>query len=175
MFKFLTRWFAGNAPASVPQPPPETALSIAARLIREFEGFRPMPYQDSANVWTIGIGTIRLGGVPVTADTRPITMAQALDAMQAELVPTAARVDALVLVPLSNAQRAAIYSFVYNEGVGAFGNSTLLRRVNAGDTAGAYACFADWNKAHVNGVLTEIRGLTIRRAREAAIFQGAAV
>ena len=48
-------------------------------------------------------------------------------------------------------------------------SSTLLRKVNRGDPAGAAAEFAKWNKAG-GRVLS---GLTRRRAAEATLFQGA--
>lgn len=159
-------------PTTLP-PPTLSALALASTLIAGFEGFRPVPYLDSAGIWTIGIGSIRWNGLEVTAATLPVTQAQALAAMSAELAPMAAGVDALVRVPVQAYQSAALYSFVYNVGLSSLASSTLLVRLNAGDYAGAADQFAVWNKAHVNGVLTEIRGLTIRRAREAAVFGGA--
>ena len=36
--------------------PVDDALTMAAKIDRTLEGFRPYPYQDSAGVWTIGYG-----------------------------------------------------------------------------------------------------------------------
>jgi lysozyme len=47
------------------------------RRIREDEGFRSQPYQCTSDVWTIGYGTTRLFGRPVTADTPPISTDEA--------------------------------------------------------------------------------------------------
>ena len=50
--------------------------------------------------------------------------------------------------------------------------STLLRKVNAGDFAGAAEQFLVWDKARVNGVLQPLAGLTRRRRAERALFMG---
>jgi lysozyme len=147
----------------------DIALVIAANLIRGFEGCVLHPYQDVAGVWTIGIGSVRLpDGSHVTASTPPITRAQAEAMMQAELAPTAARVDALVPAGATEQQRAACYSFAYNLGVGAFAGSTLLRLWRAGDTGGAAAEFPRW--VYAAGKVS--RGLQNRRAAERDCFEG---
>ncbi|MBP8236036.1 MAG: lysozyme, partial [Rhizorhabdus sp.] len=51
-------------------------------------------------------------------------------------------------------------SFAYNVGVGALRGSTLLRKLNAGDFAGAAEQFLVWNKA--GGKV--LAGLVKRRA-----------
>ena len=150
----------------------DTALAIAADLIRGFEGCVLHPYQDVAGVWTIGIGSIRMpDGSHVTADTPPITLDQAEAMMMDELQPTAAKVDALCPPDATDAQRAACYSFAYNLGVGAFAGSTLLRLWRAGDTGGAAAEFPRW--VYAAGKVS--RGLQNRRAAERACFEGAPV
>lgn len=62
----------------------------------------------------------------------------------------------------------AMVCFAYNCGTANLKSSALLRLYNAGDIAGAQAQFARWNKA--NGKV--MRGLTRRRAAEAALFAG---
>lgn len=147
-----------------------SALDMAARLIGQCEGFRSAPYQDSAGIWTIGLGTIRIDGTPVTASTAPIDMDRATELMDAELQPTAGRVDELAPPDATDAQLAACYSFTYNLGTSAFASSSLLSKWLAGDVLGAADGFLLWNKAHVNGVLTIIRGLTVRRQLERGVF-----
>jgi len=46
----------------------------------------------------------------------------------------------------------------------------VLRAHNAGNALAAARAFGLWNKARVRGVLEEVRGLTARRAREAALY-----
>ena len=62
-----------------------------------------------------------------------------------------------------------------NLGVGALISSTLLTKLRAGDFQGAAAEFPRWNKAIVNGVKTELGGLTTRRAQERALFENPAI
>jgi len=61
---------------------------------------------------------------------------------------------------------AAIISFCYNCGTGNYRVSTLKRRVDAKDWAGAQEEIQKWNKA-AGRVL---RGLTIRRQAEAKLL-----
>ncbi|HXT81398.1 MAG TPA: lysozyme [Acetobacteraceae bacterium] len=145
-----------------------TALEIAARLLRQLEGCVLTPYQDQGGTWTIGIGTTHIDGQPVTGETPPIATEQAEAYMQAELQPTAAEVDREAPPDATDAQRAACYSFAYNEGVGAFAGSTLLRLWRSGDVEGAAAQFDAWVYAggHVS------KGLVNRRALEKAVFLG---
>lgn len=120
-------------------------------------------------MWTIGIGSIRLAdGSPVTADTAPITQDEADALMMGELAPTAARVDAMVTVQITDGMRAALYSFAYNEGTGALHGSTILRLLNAGDTTGALSHFAEWDIAGGRVVA----GLDNRRRMEVAVAKG---
>jgi lysozyme len=58
-------------------------------------------------------------------------------------------------------------SLAYNIGVKAFTNSTLLRKFNAGDLAGAAAEFPRWNRAAGK----VMRGLTNRRLDEQEVFR----
>ena len=52
-------------------------------------------------------------------------------------------------VSLNENQFGALVSFTYNLGAGNLASSTLLRKLNAGDYAGAAAEFPRWNKAVV--------------------------
>ena len=107
-------------------------------------------------------------GSPVTASTPPITSEQADAMLMAELTDTMAEVDMLLTAPANDHQRAALYSFAYNEGCGALSKSTLLRCFNAGDIAGASAQFPAW--VYAGGKV--VRGLINRRALERSVFDG---
>jgi lysozyme len=74
-------------------------------------------------------------------------------------------------------QYAALISLAYNVGVGAhdgvkgdLADSTLLEDFNAADIQGAAAQFLAWDKAHVNGKLVTLPGLTKRRQAERIVF-----
>lgn len=139
----------------------------ALKIITEFEGFRADPYQCSAGVWTIGYGSTRdPAGQPVSPDTPPLTMEQALAWMQRDLAEFEARVTELVKVPITADQFGALVSLTYNIGPVALAQSTLLRKLNAGDSAGAADEFPKWRKA--GGRV--LPGLVRRRAAERELF-----
>jgi lysozyme len=77
-------------------------------------------------------------------------------------------VDHLVTVPLSVGQYSALVSWVYNLGSGKLQTSTLLRKLNAGDYAGAAAQFGVW----VYGGGVKFPGLVTRREAERKLFLG---
>ncbi|EAS3672836.1 lysozyme, partial [Salmonella enterica subsp. enterica serovar Weltevreden] len=60
----------------------------------------------------------------------------------------------------------ALVSFAYNLGARTLSTSTLLRKLNAGDYAGAADEFLRWNKAGSK----VLNGLTRRREAERALF-----
>jgi lysozyme len=72
-----------------------------------------------------------------------------------------------VKVALTPWQFDALVSFTYNVGEGNLKKSTLLKKVNSLDFAGAAQEFHKWNKA--NGKV--LAGLTRRRASESLLFQ----
>lgn len=72
-----------------------------------------------------------------------------------------------VTVQLNQDQFDALVSFTFNLGEGNLKQSTLLKKVNAGDFAGAAKEFPRWNKA--DGKV--LAGLVRRRASEALLFQ----
>ena len=58
--------------------------------------------------------------------------------------------------------QATFLDFVHNKGEGALSASTMRRKANAGDVAGACRENPKWNKGTVNGVLTVLPGLKDR-------------
>ena len=74
-----------------------------------------------------------------------------------------------VKVPLTQNQYDALVSFTYNIGGGAFQGSTALKRLNAGDYAGAADAMKFWNKS--GGKV--MQGLVNRRNHEVALFRKA--
>lgn len=67
-------------------------------------------------------------------------------------------IDSVVKVPYSSIwQKAALISFTYNIGFGAFRSSTLLKKLNAKDYAGACNELTKWvyaNKKRLNGLVS---------------------
>lgn len=117
------------------------------------------------SVWTIGYGHTGLSHSDGTVyEGRSVTIAEAEDLLKHDLTEFEKRVHGFVNVPLNENQFAALVSFDFNSG--GLGRSTLLKKLNAGDYAGASQEFKRWNKA--SGKV--INGLTRRRAAEANLF-----
>ena len=136
-------------------------------LIKEFEGRELEAYVDPVGVWTIGYGHTAMAGSPIPKKGMKLTVQEAEALLLKDLVKYENPVRRLVKVPLTDNQYGALVSFTYNLGEGNFSKSTLLKKVNAKDFAGAVKEFAKWNKA--GGKV--LRGLTRRRAAETALFK----
>ena len=144
-------------------------------LIKHFESFRSVRYMCDGGKWTIGWGHTK----GVTEQTKPITISQG-DALLAEDLEQFERdVESLVKVPLLQCQFDALVSFGFNVGsdidvdtiAEGLGDSTLLKKLNAGNYIGAADELPKWNKAK-GKVLS---GLVKRRAAERAMFLGITV
>ena len=144
------------------------ANNLLWSLVLHFEGCYLKPYRCPAGVWTIGVGTIRYpNGQAVTPRDRAITKEEAKSYAWHELnqcLKNAIRYSP-VLAEYPD-KLAAIASFIYNLGAGAYQGSTLRRRINEEDWDGAKAQILRWNKA--GGVV--LKGLTRRRQAEAALL-----
>ncbi|QLS33669.1 lysozyme [Citrobacter sp. RHBSTW-00903] len=135
-------------------------------LIKKFEGCKLTAYQDSVGVWTIGYGwTQPVDGKPIRAGMT-IKQETAERLLKTGMVSYESDVSRLVKVGLTQGQFDALVSFTYNLGARSLSTSTLLRKLNAGDYAGAADEFLRWNKA--GGKV--LNGLTRRREAERALF-----
>lgn len=135
------------------------------RLIKHFEGFRSEAYLDPVGIWTIGYGTIENVRKGMT-----VTEEQATNLLLDHLKDVERDVRNVVVVELNQDQFDALVSFVYNLGIGNLKSSTLLKRLNQGNYQEASNQFLRWNKGRVDGVLTELSGLTRRRKAEKKLF-----
>lgn len=135
------------------------------QFIKDCEGEKLTAYRDSVGVWTIGVGhTKNVGpGMRISAE-------QSLAFLRDDLAETEAAVNKLVKVALTQNQFDALISLTFNIGSGNFASSRLLKFVNVKNFKAAADAFLSWNKGRINGKLTVIKGLTIRRGRERALF-----
>ena len=136
-------------------------------LIKKYEGFYSKPYLDPIGIPTIGYGaTYYPNKVKVTMKDKPLTEKQASDLLVQMLKVYENQVALLVRKPITQNQFDALVSLSYNIGSGAFKNSTLLKKLNAKDYAGAADQFLVWNK----GGGKVLKGLVRRRDAERALF-----
>lgn len=151
--------------------PVDAVLALALPVIRAAEGCRLRPYICPAGVPTIGWGSTRyLDGRLVTMKDQPIDRPTADLLLEAEARRALGEVARLVKVPLTAGQAAALTSFTYNIGAGRLRSSTLLRRLNADDDAGAAEEFPRW--VYGGQPPAKMPGLIKRRAAERALFLG---
>lgn len=135
-------------------------------LLKKFEGCELSAYQDSVGVWTIGYGwTQPVEGRSVAAGM-VITQEVADSLLGSGIVQYEKEVTGLLKVDVNQNQFDALVDFAYNLGPRALKGSTLLKKLNAGDYAGAAEEFSKWNKA--GGKV--LKGLVARRAAERTLF-----
>ncbi|MHC5174331.1 lysozyme [Serratia rhizosphaerae] len=137
------------------------AMAIAAVLIADLEGVRYEPYYDVAGVLTVCYGHT---GADIVLGKK-YTEAECKTMLDKDLVPFTRSVERSIKVPASEYQRAALISFSYNVGTHAFENSSLLRKLNAGDYSGACDGLRQW--IYAGG--KQWRGLMNRREIEHAV------
>lgn len=133
------------------------------RLTESFESCRLEAYQDLRGIWTIGWGHTG----PEVVDGLVWTQEQADAQLLLDVQNAVDHVNRLVSVPLSQEEFDSLVDFVYNAGGGAFKDSTMLRKLNAGDYAGAANEFDRWD--HADG--TVVSGLLRRREAETNLFK----
>lgn len=133
----------------------------------------PDPGSANGHPWTIGWGDTGADVKPGLVITQDEADARFARRLVREFEPGVMK---MVKVPLTQGQFDALVCFAYNVGLDddadtlaeGLGDSTLLRKVNAGDFAGAADEFPKWNKNDGKVML----GLRRRRAAERALFQG---
>ena len=168
---FTELWRAEGSPAA--QQPDPIYLAPAQKIIRAFEGCRLSAYKCPAGIWTIGWGATIVNGAAVReGDT--ISQSLADELLRAEILRIAAQLHEIIPVSAKwgGNQQAAVLSWIYNVGLGAAKDSTLRRRINAGEGGPVVIPqeLPKWDKA--NGAA--LPGLTRRRAAEVALFTGTA-
>ena len=147
-------------------------------LIKQWEGFKPDVYKDSAGLPTIGVGhlitkseqttgEIVIGGLPVQY-ANGLTDQQVLDLLSQDVQPAEQAVNNGVKVALDQNQFDALVSFTFNVGVGAFTSSTLLKVLNQSQYDGVPDQLRRWNKA--GGQV--VQGLVNRRENEVKLWNG---
>ncbi len=130
------------------------------------EGIVPAPYRDSVGVWTWGLGHTAAAGNPdpsKMARGMPADLDAALrdvfNVFRADLPKYEAGVNRAIKVKVTQAQFDALVSFHYN--TGAIGRASFVKKLNAGDVAGAAAGMMAWSKP---------KEIIPRRKSEQALF-----
>lgn len=121
--------------------------SAAGRAaIAQREGNRLKAYRDTKGIWTIGVGHTAAAGEPRPKAGLIISAKQSDDILERDLADVERAVNSAVKVPVTQNQFDAMVSLAFNIGAGGFKRSTVVKRLNAGDVAGAGEAFMMWNK-----------------------------
>lgn len=121
------------------------------------EGYVGQTYLDPVGIPTIGFGETQ--GVKPGQTTTPVrAMVRLLDSANS----IANGMVACIHVPIYQHEFDAYLSFSYNVGYGAFCRSTLAKKLNAGDYAGACEELKKW--VYAGGKV--LPGLVTRREKE---------
>jgi lysozyme len=139
--------------------------AFAFNLAKASEGLRLDAYPDpgsGGDPWTVGWGSTH----GVTKGMK-ITIGEAQARLVEDMTTAGDVVNRAVTVPLNQNQFDALCDFTFNLGAGNFRSSTLLKKLNAGDYAGAAAEFPKWVRASGN----VMPGLVKRRAAERELFE----
>ena len=156
--KNWTRWLGGSALGGACA----VALSISIGVVKHYEGTELQSYPDPVGIPTICTGhtgtDVALHQTRKPEECEQLLagdLGEAFDTIDRQVVPE-------INAPMPPTRRAALASFIFNVGQGAFRDSTLLQRLNAGRIRDACNELSKWGYAGGR----ELAGLVKRRATE---------
>jgi GH24 family phage-related lysozyme (muramidase) len=155
-----------DGPAVEDSPAPRRINEAGLELIKSFEGRQLNARPDAVGEWTIGHGHTSAMGPPEVVQGMRITPAEAEAILREDLRPFEQAVESALTIETTDDQFAALVSFAFNVGIESFASSTLLRKHNAGDFAGAADEFLRWTIAGGQ----EPPGLVRRREAERDLY-----
>lgn len=147
------------------------ALALAAYIVPRFEGLALDPYADVGGVLTVCYGETH--GV----EQRQYTPAECQALLQASLASHGADLAACMPPGLPDHVQAAVLSFGYNVGASAFCGSTMARKLQSGDIAGACTELSRWTRVagkDCRDPAAKCAGIVKRRDVERAMCEGRA-
>jgi lysozyme len=147
-------------------------MPLALDLIRGFEGWGPMAYNDPVGYCTIGYGHLialkKCQFVDLGKFSATMSQSDGVKLLDSDTTSARLAVQTMVTADLTEEQFGALSSFVFNAGKSNFASSTLLKLVNANEFDLAASQFPRWVKA--KGVI--LKGLVERRNCEESLFKG---
>lgn len=139
-------------------------LAASAAFIAPWEGRSLTPYADVIGVLTVCNG--HTGGV----ENRTYTPAECDALLRDDTAIAYATVTRCIASPMTQGEAVALTSATFNIGPKVVCGSTLQRKANAGDWAGACAELDRW----VNAAGKRLAGLVRRRSAERVTCEGGA-
>jgi lysozyme len=136
-------------------------LIKTCNFIADHESFRANRYRDGLG-YSIGFGHKLL----LNENINKISLKQAIVLLENDVILTHKVIHQYVKVILTDEQKIAVSSFIYNVGRSAFINSTLLKELNNGNYNKVEKEFTKW--IYSNG--KKLNGLINRRNTEVKMF-----
>lgn len=143
----------------------------ARSLLQKLEGCRLKAYQDTAGIWTIGVGHTG----PEVHPGLVWSQEQVDEVFARDVAKFAAGVARLITQGISDNRFGALVIFAFNIGIRAFAKSTALRRVNTGQFDKVPAAIMMWTKITDPKTKQKVvsPGLLTRRRAEIALWNEA--
>jgi lysozyme len=162
-FQPIARPMNASSPAAM-----RTSAAGLQNIVR-WEGRRNQAYTDVSGNWTIGIGHKIVAGDGLTPQS--VLADTTVDAIFANDIEDAENiVKSVVTVPLTQGQFDALVDFAFQFGT-QLNSSTLLKKLNAGDYAGAAMELTRWVHSRTPaGQLVTVPQLVARRETAATMF-----
>ncbi len=155
-----------------------TMSDHGTELLAQWEGFSRDVYLDVAGLPTIGVGHLltkdELSSERIVIDgqrcdyTAGLTDEEVYALLGQDLKSFEDTVNDCVKTALTQNQFDALVAFTFNVGAGAFRESTLLKRLNAGDFADVPNQLRRWTRSGGRVV----QGLVNRRENEIKLWNG---
>jgi lysozyme len=148
-----------------------SALGVSGPLLdflEAWEGRELEMYQDSAGLWTIGVGHLIK---PDEDFTNGLTDQECDDLLVADCTERIEQLNRLCVGPTNQQQFDALFSLGFNIGLPRLTYSSALKRHNAGYTAIAADAILLWDKVTQGAKLIQDNGLAKRRWAERQIYK----
>lgn len=138
------------------------------KLLKKLEGFKAIPYKDSAGIFTVGWGHTGKDVIP----NRLYTLEECEILFNRDVRISSNGIKKTIKCDLNDNQFSALVSFCYNIGISNFINSSLLRRLNNNEEPNIVARneFPKWKFVTKLGKKIELDGLIKRRMSELELF-----
>lgn len=145
-------------------------------FVKDFEGYSPIGEYITTSEKEEGIVTSGFGSTRRVKFGERVTSDQAEEHLQEELIEADTIVSRLVKIPLTQNERIAVTSLVFNVGEGSFAKSKALKALNKGDFDTFTLEAFDSERGFVRGTTTgePLQGLVKRRNQERELFSGLA-
>ena len=138
---------------------------VGLRLIKAYEGFRPVDVELVSGQRVVGYGHRVMNGENIHLSEK-----NAEKLLLRDLAPFEAMINDSIFAPLTQSQFDALCSLAYNIGPKKFLESDVVRALNNGRVLDAANGFDVWRKGRVNGESYIVDALVRRRTAEKVLF-----